>query len=116
MRLHISCVLIPSKSLFLLQIDVSFDACFCTKNIVLAVYSRSPSAYEALRRLHILQLPCSKILKNVIKDGGEKPGIDEGYLHSQQGNFRIYQEQREKTGHSRPLGLGVLMWDEVKVF
>ena len=88
---------------------------FCIKNINLAVYSRSPSAYEALRHHRILKLPCSKVLKHVIKDGAEKPGIDEGYLDGQQGKFKAYQEQREKSGHPRPLGLGVLMWDEVKV-
>ena len=26
-----------------------------------------------------------------------------------------YQKEREEEGHPRPLGVGVLMWDEVKV-
>ena len=46
----------------------------------LAVYNRSPSAYEALRDCSILQLPCTKVLKKVLKDGAEKPGIDLNYF------------------------------------
>ena len=26
-----------------------------------------------------------------------------------------YQKEREEEGHPRPLGVGVMMWDEVKV-
>lgn len=81
----------------------------------LAVYNRSPSAYEALRNLSILQLPCTKVLKKVLKDGAEKSGIDPHYFQSQQGKFQAYQRQRESDGHPQPLGIGVMMWDEVKV-
>jgi len=48
--------------------------------VALAVYNRSPSAYEALHKLKILQLPHSKTLKKVIQGGSEKSGIDEDYL------------------------------------
>jgi len=81
----------------------------------LAVYNRSPSAYEALRDLSILQLPCTKVLKKVLKDGAEKPGIELHYIQSQQGKFQAYQRQPESDGHPLPLGIGVMMWDEVKV-
>ena len=81
----------------------------------LAVYNRCPSAYEAVRDLHILQLPCTKVLKKILKDGAENPGIDLNYLESQQQKFKAYQQQRESEGHPQPLGIGVLMWDEVKV-
>lgn len=83
--------------------------------LALAVYNRSPSAYEALRDLSILQLPCTKVLKKVLKDGAEQPGIDHRYFESQQEKFKAYQRERESGGHPRPLGIGVLMWDEVKV-
>ena len=79
------------------------------------MYNRCPSAYDALRGLNILQLPCSKILKKVLKEGSEKAGIDESYLSSQEKKFHEYKESREKEGHPQPLGIGVLMWDEVKV-
>ena len=82
----------------------------------LAVYSHSPSAFEALRKLKILQLPCSKVLKRVLKDGSENPGIDEDYLMVQEEKFAEFQSNREKEGAPHPLGLGVMMWDEVKVW
>lgn len=83
--------------------------------VALAVYNRSPSAYEALRGLHILQLPCSKVLKKVLKDGSEKAGIDHDFFAGQQEKYKAYQGQRESEGHPQPLGIGVMMWDEVKV-
>ena len=83
--------------------------------VALAVYNRSPSEYEALRDLKILQLPHSKTLQKVIKGGSEKSGIDEGYLRGQQKIYEEFQRRRETEGHPRPLGIGVMMWDEVKV-
>ena len=84
--------------------------------IALAVYNtRSPPAYEALRGLKILQLLHSKTLKQIIKDGSENAGIDEEYLLGQHKTYVNYQKKREEEGHPRPLGLGVMMWDEVKV-
>ena len=68
-----------------------------------------------MRGLKILQLPHSKTLKQVIKDGSENDGIDEEYLLGQQKTYATFQKDREEEGHPRPLGLGVLMWDEVKV-
>jgi len=79
------------------------------------VYNRSHSAYEALRNLSILQLPCTKVLKNVLKDGAEKPGIDHNYFYSQRAKYQEYHKQRESTGHPQPLEIGVMLWDEVKV-
>ncbi|KAL9953963.1 hypothetical protein ACROYT_G041447 [Oculina patagonica] len=86
-----------------------------TVRVALAVYNRSPSAYEALRGLKILQLPHSKTLKQIIKDGSENAGIDEEYLLGQHQIYVNYQKTREEEGHPRPLGLGVMMWDEVKI-
>ena len=80
-----------------------------------AVYNRSPSAYEELHMLKILQLPHSKTLKKVIRGGSEQSGIDEDYLQGQQQIYEQFQSGRETEGHPRPLGIGVLMWDEVKV-
>ena len=55
------------------------------------------------------------MLKKVLKDGAEGPGIDRNYLETQQKMFLAYQLQRESEGYLQPLGTGVLMWDEVKV-
>lgn len=68
-----------------------------------------------MRGLSILQLPCTKVLKKVLKDGAEQPGIDLHYFENQQEKFTNYTKQRESGGHPQPLGIGVLMWDEVKV-
>ena len=51
----------------------------------------------------------------MLKDGAEKPGIDLNYFQNQQEKFQAYQRQRESEGHPQPLGIGVMMWDEVKV-
>ena len=83
--------------------------------VALALYNRSPSAYEALHNLKILQLPHSKTLKKVIRGGSEKSGIDEEYLQGQQQTYEQFQSAREVEGHPKPLGFGVMMWDEVKV-
>lgn len=81
-----------------------------------AVYNRSPSAYEELHMLKILQLPHSKTLKKVIRGGSEQSGIDEDYLQGQQQIYEQFKSGWEAEGHPRPLGIGVLMWDEVKVW
>ena len=62
-----------------------------------------------------MQLPHSKTLKKVIKAGSEKAGIDEEYLLNQHKTYTMFQKERERIGHPRPLGHGVMMWDEVKV-
>jgi len=103
---------------FFSVITVFIDSNFplvCVITVALAVYTRSPSAYEALHDLKILQLPHSKTLKKVIKASSEKAGIDEEYLLGQQKTYVDFQKEREWEGHPRPLGLGVMMWDEVKV-
>ena len=83
--------------------------------VALAVYNRSPSAYKALHKLKILQHPHSKTLKKEIQGGSEKSGIDEDYLQGQQQTYEQFQSRQEAEGHPRPLGFGVMMWDEVKV-
>ena len=41
--------------------------------------------------------------------------MDEEYLLNQYGIYEKFQKQREAEGFPRFLGLGVMMWDEVKV-
>ena len=50
-----------------------------------------------------------------MKDQIINAGIDEEYLLGQHKTYVNYQKKREEEGHPRPLGLGVMMWDEVKV-
>ncbi|XP_022791983.1 uncharacterized protein LOC111331187 [Stylophora pistillata] len=86
-----------------------------TTRVALAVYNRIPSGFEALSNLGIPQLPCTKVLKNVLKDAAEKPGIYENYFQSQCAKYQEYQKQRESTGHPQPLEIGVMLWDEFKI-
>ena len=55
------------------------------------------------------------MLKRVLKDGAEQTGIDHLYFQSQEEKFKEYQKICESACHPLPLGMGVLMWDEVKV-
>ena len=102
--------------LYYLNCDYIYFSSYIYWYIALAVYNRSPSAYEALHKLKILQLPPSKTLKKVIRGVSEQSGIDEGYLQGQQQIYEQFQSGREADGNPRPLGIGVLMWDEVKVW
>ena len=81
----------------------------------LAIYSRCPSAFRAVRDLKILQLPCEKVLKAHIKSSSEKPGIDEKYLEGQKEKFDMFAQDQASQGRPIPLQLGALIFDEVKV-
>ena len=56
-----------------------------------------------------MQLPHSKTLKQIIKDGSEKAGIDDEYLYGQHKAYVKYQKEREEEGDPRPLGVGVVV-------
>ena len=43
------------------------------------------------------------------------PGISEESLFDRAEMYKAFSEKRVEAGHSRPVGEGVLMWDEVKV-
>lgn len=79
------------------------------------MYNRSPSEYEALHGLRILQLPNSKSLRQAIKDDSVNPSIDEEYLLGQCKIYANFQKNREEEGHHKSLALQVLMWNEVKI-
>ncbi|KAJ7315087.1 hypothetical protein OS493_038906 [Desmophyllum pertusum] len=46
-----------------------------TIRAALAVYTSSPSAFDALHDLKITPAPCSKVLRKILKDGAEKAGV-----------------------------------------
>lgn len=87
---------------------------FCV-HVALAVYSRSPAAYSALRSLGIIQLPCSKTVKGYMNQSWKSSGIiEEDFLLSSR-KYEEYVEERKKQGFLSPKGEGVLIWDETKV-
>ena len=46
----------------------------------MAIYSRNPSAYSALKSLGIIQLPCTKTVRGYMKQNCKSPGICEDDL------------------------------------
>ena len=85
-------------------------------SVALAVYSRSPSAYEALQSFNILQLPGTTTLKSYTRSNKEAPGecsrrlADERVLY----DALVQQHIKENRPHP-PLYEGALIADEVKV-
>ena len=82
----------------------------------MAVYTRSPSAYEALKSFQIIQLPGVRTLKDYINSNREGPGKIQEWLklrHEEYNQMVAMQQQLENK--QVPLSKGVLIFDEVKV-
>ena len=89
-----------------------------TYRIALAIYSRSPAAYEALKSFKILQLPSLSSLQTLKGPRFHQPGINAGisqYVKEQQQNYIKYKDELIRRGHKEPLHEGILIFDEVKV-
>ena len=78
----------------------------------LAVYTRSPAAYEALKGFNILNLPSVSSLKAFTGSNLEGPGDIQKRLSE---DYQSLMEQKKTQGARPPLGEGVLIFDEVKV-
>lgn len=81
----------------------------------MAISSRSPAAFRAVRSLGILQLPCSKEIRRIIGKNADGPGINEVYLQKQSNLFKQFCKETMNAGKREPLGVGALIWDETKV-
>lgn len=82
----------------------------------LAVYTRSPSAYEALKGYQILQLPCVRTLKDYIRSNREEAGNIQQHLKSCREEYdRMVDAQRQLHSKAVAFSEGVLIFDEVKV-
>ena len=86
----------------------------------MAVYSRSTSAYEALKSFNLLQLPSSDTLKDFKSPLTCAPGEIDNRLQKERElyNGRAKEAMERKKINSQyllPLSLGVLVFDEVKV-
>lgn len=86
-----------------------------TLRIALAVCSRSPAAYEALRSFKILNLPSVSTLKEKTRKLNHKPGVNEDYLAEEQTKYEKLKIEKESKGESIPTGTGIVIFDEVKV-
>ena len=82
----------------------------------MAVYTRSPAAYEALSSFHILQLPSAITLKTYIRSNIEAAGEVEQRLMDECKKYDARMSEHTKTSQfNPPLCKGVLLFDEVKV-
>ena len=87
---------------------------FVNYHTALAVYTRSPAAYQALRGFGILQLPCANTLRTFTGFNLEKPGANERIAHARE-KYDLMIAEKKKKGKKVPLSEGVLIFDEVKV-
>lgn len=83
--------------------------------IALAVYVRSPAAYEALKSFDILQLPARSTLQAYTGAFLHEPGASCESIKDQIAQFVLYCQQRQKDGKKESQKDGVLIFDEVKV-
>ena len=81
----------------------------------LAIYTRSPTAYDALRGFGILQLPGVSTLKTFSSFNIEVPGTNEERLAHAQQQYDAMVEEKSVAGISTPFYEGILIFDEVKV-
>ena len=81
----------------------------------LAVYTRSPAAYEALKGFNILKFPSVSSIKAFTGSNLERPGDIQKRLSESYKQYQAMVEQKKSEGMKPPLGEGVLIFDEVKV-
>lgn len=79
------------------------------------MYSRSPSAYDALKGLNILQLPSKNSLQAYIGHHLRDAGANDECMALQFKMYKQHQEKRVQEGYPQPKGDGVLIFDEVRV-
>ena len=84
-------------------------------NIALAVYIRSPAAYEALKSFGILQLPCRSTLQAYTGAFLYEPGANSTCIEKQVAEFVLHCQKRVLDGKKESKKDGVLIFDEVKV-
>lgn len=79
--------------------------------VALAVYSRSPAAFEALKSLNILQLLSRSSLQAYLSSHQHNPGVKEESLALQ---FDLYSQHKATKSHVSTVD-GILIFDEVRV-
>lgn len=83
--------------------------------VALSIFSRSPAAYHAVLSLGTFQLLCDRTLRGYMYKYSASPGISEEALLERAKKYKAFKEEQVEAGYQRPVGEGVLMWDEVKV-
>ena len=83
--------------------------------IALAVYSRSPAAFEAIKHLGFLQLPSSSSLQAFMSSHQHDPGANEEHMELQNYLYEQHVESKVNKGSMKPKRDGILIFHEVKV-
>ena len=86
-----------------------------TFRLALAIYTRSPSAYEALRGFGILQLPGVSTLKTFTSFNVDNSGFNEDQLSYAREQYDRMVAEKKAAGELVPFSEGILVFDEVKV-
>ena len=88
----------------------------CTLSIsALAIFVRSPAAYEALKSFNILHLPARSTLQAYTSCFLHEGGASWESIAKQVEQFQQFKTSQKAQGKLEPLGDGVLIFDEVKV-
>ena len=83
--------------------------------VALAIFTRSPAAYEALKNFDILQLPSRSLLQSYTGTFLHDPGTNSKCIADQVTQYVLFKAECEKQGKHPPKSDGVLVFDEVKV-
>ena len=85
--------------------------------IALAVYSRSPAAFEAIKHLGILQLPSSSSLQAFMSSHQRDPGANEEHniMELQNNLYKQHVKSKINKGSMKPKRDGILIFNVVKV-
>uniref|UniRef100_A0A1X7U160 Uncharacterized protein n=1 Tax=Amphimedon queenslandica TaxID=400682 RepID=A0A1X7U160_AMPQE len=86
-----------------------------TIRIALAIYVRSPAAYEALKSFDILQLQCRSTLQVFTGAFLHEPGASSSCIEKQVAEFVPHCQRTVLQGKKESMKDGVLIFDEVKV-
>ena len=94
-------------------------SCACLEyfllTVALEVYTRSPTAYDALKGFGILDLPSVSTLKTFTSFNVESAGVSEERLAFARRQYDAMVDENHATHQSVPFNEGVLVFDEVKV-
>ena len=83
--------------------------------LALAIYTRSPAAYKALKEFNILKLPSKATLQSYSGAFIHESGASARCISVQVSRYLAFKEEARKMGKQEPKGDGALIFDEVKV-
>ena len=72
--------------------------------LALAVFTRSPAAYNALKSFKILQLPSRSTIQSYTGSFLHEPGASSSCIANQLATYMVYKEECLKNGKKQPKG------------